>query len=126
GHEDVIHAERITTEYVFGRKYDAWDVRTTKRRWWVITSPTNLYSQELFSSLDYTISFHVGFMARVMSRSRTGVEPMEELQLAGAWRKWHQASEALDEAEEPEDFQAVGMRCRESFVAMARKLAKPE
>ena len=24
-------------------------------RWWVITGPTNLYSQELFPSLDYTV-----------------------------------------------------------------------
>ncbi len=126
GKEEVTHAERITTESVFGRKYEAWDVRTTKGRWWVITSPTNLYSQELFPSLDYTISFHVGLMARVMSRSRPDVEPLEELQLAAAWRKWHQASEALDEAEEPEDFQAVGMRCRESLIAMAKTLAKPE
>ena len=35
-------------------------MRTTKGRWWVITNPTNLYSQELFPSLDYAISFHVG------------------------------------------------------------------
>ena len=126
GKEEVTHAERLTTEYALGRKYEAWDVRTTKGRWWVITSPTNLYSQELFPSLDYTISFHVGVTARMMSMSRPGVEPLEAALLAAAWRKWQQAAEALDEAEEPEDFQSVGMRCRESFIAMARKLAKPE
>ncbi len=126
GHEDVTHAEHITTEYALGRKHEAWDVRTTKGRWWVITSPTNLYSQELFPSLDYTISFHVGLMARVMSRSRSGVEPMEELLLSAAWRKWQQAGEALDEAEEAEDFQSVGMRCRESLIAMVKILAGPE
>src|SRR2546426_1113268 len=126
GHEQVTHAERIRTEYALGRKYDAWDVRTTKGRWWVITSPTNLYSQELFPSLDYTISFHVGVTARMMSRSRPGVEPMEAALLPAAWRKWQQAGEALDEAEEPEDFQAVGMRCRESLIAMVRKLGRPE
>src|SRR2546422_531108 len=120
GKEEVTHAERITTEYALGRKYEAWDVRTTKGRWWVITSPTNLYSQELFPSLDYTISFHVGVTARMMSRSRPGVEPMEAALLPAAWRKWQQADEALDEAEEPEDFQAVGMRCRESLIAMVR------
>src|SRR5712691_2998956 len=49
--EDVTHAEPVTTEYVFGRKLEGWDVRTRKSRWWVITSPTNLYSQELFPSL---------------------------------------------------------------------------
>jgi hypothetical protein len=121
--DKVVHAERVTTEYALGRKFDAWDVRTTQGRWWVITSPTNLYSQELFPSLDYTISFHVGVTARMMSMRRSGVERVEELMLASAWRKWEQAGEALDEAEESEDFQAVGMRCRESLIVMVRKLA---
>jgi hypothetical protein len=124
--DKVTHAERITTEYALGQKYEAWDVRTTKGRWWVITSPTNLYSQELFPSLDYTISFHIGVTARVMSRATPRAERMEETLLAAAWRKWQQAAEALDEAEEPEDFQSVGMRCRESYIAMTRKLAKAE
>jgi len=126
GKEEVTHAERIMTEHALGQKYEGWDVRTTKGRWWVITPPINLYSQELFPSLDYTISFHVGLMARVMSRTRSGVEPMEEALLSAAWRKWQQADEALDEAEEAEDFQSVGMRCRESLIAMVKTLAKPE
>jgi hypothetical protein len=126
GKEEVTHAEKMKTEQALGQKYDAWDVRTTTGRWWVITTPTNLYSQELFPSLDYAISLHVGLTARVMSRSRPGVEPMEAAQLAAAWRKWQQAGGALDEAEEPEDFQAVGMRCRESYIAMVRKLGTPD
>src|SRR5688500_3711989 len=71
--ERVEHAERVATEFVLGRRLDAWDVYTDKRRWWVITSPTNLYSQELFPSLDYTISFHVGVTARVLSEPDPGV-----------------------------------------------------
>jgi len=122
----VTHAERITTEYALGRKYEAWDVRTTKGRWWVVTSPTNLYSQELFPSLDYTISFHVGVTARMMSHATPRVPRMEEALLPAAWRKWQQAAEMLDEAEEPEDFQALGMRCRECFVSMVRTLGKPQ
>jgi len=49
GKEEVTHAERVTR--------------------WVITSPADLYSQELFPSLDYTISFHVGVTARMMSHA---------------------------------------------------------
>ena len=41
------------------------------------------------------------------------------------WRKWEQAADALDTAEEAEDFQAVGMRCRETLIQMVRALAKP-
>jgi hypothetical protein len=42
-----------------------------------------------------------------------------------AWRRWQQAVQALDEAEEPEDFQSVGMRCRECLVAMVRTRGLP-
>jgi len=118
--EKVSHAERVTTEFVLGRKLEGWDVRTDKSRYWVITSPTNLYLQELFPSLDYSISFHVGITARVMSRPDSGVHPLEQALLSSAWRRWEQAAEALKQAEEAEEFQAVGMRCRECFVAMAK------
>jgi hypothetical protein len=117
--ETVKHAEIVMTQRVLGRKYECWDVRTNKSRLWVITSPTNLYDQKLFPSLDYTLSFHIGLMARVMARH----EPKAG---AAAWRRWEQAGQALDEAEEPEDFQSVGMRCRECLVAMVRTLALPE
>jgi hypothetical protein len=45
--------------------------------------------------------------------------------LPAAWRRWEQAGQALAEAEEPEDFQSVGMRCRECLVAMVRSLGLP-
>ncbi|PYV11318.1 MAG: hypothetical protein DMG07_19525, partial [Acidobacteria bacterium] len=51
--EKVTHAEKIMTERLRDRRLDAWDVRTNKERYWVITNPRNLYSQELFPSLDY-------------------------------------------------------------------------
>ena len=41
------------------------------------------------------------------------------------WRIWEQAADALDSAEEAEDYQAIGMRCRETLIRMVRALAKP-
>jgi hypothetical protein len=123
--ERVTHAERVTTEFVLGRKLEGWDVRTDKERWWVITEPINLYSQKLFPSLDYTISFHVGVATRMMSEPESGVPLSEKALLLPAWRRWEQASEALQEADEAEEFQAVGMRCRECFVAMVKAVANP-
>ncbi len=65
--EDVIHAEKVTTESLSGgHRYDIWDVHATDGRWWVITNPTNLYSQEEFPSMDYALSFHIGVSERVM------------------------------------------------------------
>src|SRR5438045_1437273 len=65
GEEVVQNVELIKTEIVAGEKYEIWDVTTDKERWWVLTNPTNLYSQKTFPSLDYTLSFHVGLMMRV-------------------------------------------------------------
>jgi len=123
--ERVTHLEKVATEHLFDRRLDAWDVHTTGERYWVITSPTNLYSQELFPSLDYTISFHVGVTTRVAARSREAASDEEQDRLASAWRRWNQATEALDRADEAEEFQAVGMRCRECLLALIRAIADP-
>jgi len=120
--ERVIHLEKVASERVFDRKHDVWDVHTNRRRWWVITEPTNLYSQEHFPSLDYILSFHIGLMARVAAQEQK--EPKannaERDRLLVPWRRWEQATEALDKAEEAEDFQAVGMRCRECLIELAQ------
>ncbi|MGG7604138.1 hypothetical protein [Massilia sp. BKSP1R2A-1] len=116
----VLHLERMKTEVVFGRKYVAWDIHASNGRWWVITNPTNLYSQFEFPSLDYLFSFHVGLMARVAARdARTSVSPNKH-RFAPAWRRWEQAAATIDSAAEAEDFQAVGMKCRECMLAFVR------
>ena len=121
--EKVLYLEKVASEALFDRRLDAWDVHTDKARYWVITSPTNLYSQELFPSLDYTLSFHVGVTTRMMADREAPVPDEERDRLANVWRRWTQAAEALDEAEEAEEFQSVGMRCRECLVALVRAVA---
>ena len=66
-HEKVLLVEKVKTEHLMGRDHECWDVHTKKDRYWVITDPTNLYSHELFPSLDYTLSFHVGMAARIIA-----------------------------------------------------------
>jgi predicted RNA-binding Zn-ribbon protein involved in translation (DUF1610 family) len=122
--EKVQHAEKVKTEHVLGNDYDCWDVHTQKSRYWVITSPTNLYSQELFPSLDYTLSLHVGLTARVMSR-RGAPDSAQKARLTPVWRRWEEASAAFDAAEEAEDFQAVGMKRRVCLIHLGRSLANP-
>ena len=120
--EKVLHAEKVAGERVLGRDYEVWDVHTDKERWWVVTSPTNLYSQKLMPSMDYVLSFHIGVMARVAAhRAPEGSEAEQEFLLVTN-RKLVQAGEALDAADEAEEFQAVGMRCRECLVALIREL----
>jgi hypothetical protein len=68
--EKVLHLEKVASERIFDRQHDVWDVHTDKERWWVVTQPTNLYSQTLMPSLDYTLSFHIGLMARMAARRK--------------------------------------------------------
>lgn len=96
----MLHAEKVASERVFGREYDVWDVHTDKERRWVVTNPTNLYSQTLMPSLDHTLSFHIGLMARVAAhRGPDGTEAEQEFLLVTT-RKLVQASEAFDQADE--------------------------
>ncbi|HKY41530.1 MAG TPA: hypothetical protein VJM50_00430, partial [Pyrinomonadaceae bacterium] len=122
GDEAILHVEKVASERVFGREYDVWDVHTDKERWWVITNPTNLYSQALMPSLDYTLSFHIGLMARVAARRGPEGSEAEQEFLLITNRKIVQASEAFDKADEAEEFQAVGMRCRETLLTLIREL----
>ena len=123
--EKVLHAEKIKTEHVMGNDHECWDVHTDKNRWWVITQPTNLYLHDLMPSLDYTLSFHIGVTMRMMAASRGAPTKAHKSRFMTMWRKWEQAADALDTAEEAEDFQAVGMRCRETLIQMVRALSKP-
>jgi hypothetical protein len=121
--ENVTHLEKLATEHIFDRQIEGWDVRTDKGRYWLVTSPMNLYSQELFPSLDYTITFHVGLSLRMTAIEARRSTAEQRDRVGAAWRKWEQAADALGLANEAEDFQVVGMRCRESLIAMVRGIA---
>lgn len=116
----VRHLERLKSERVFGREYQLWDVHTTDGRWWVVTEPTNIYPQAQFPSADYMLSFHIGLTARVMQRNRRTAVTSRASRFAGAFRRWEQAAQAIDSANEAEDFQAVGMKCRECLLTFTR------
>jgi hypothetical protein len=122
GEEKVLHAEKVASERIYGREHHVWDVHTDKERWWVVTGPTNLYSQTLMPSLDYTLSFHIGLMARVAARREPEGTEAEQEFLRITNRKLVQASEAFDQSDEAEEFQAVGMRCRECLLALIKEL----
>lgn len=120
--ELVQHAEKIKTERVIGTDYSVWDVHTNISRWWVITNPTNLYSQNLMPRLDYTLSFHIGLMARVQAqREIAGGDELHEF-LSKTQRKIYQAQLAFDEADEIEDFQAIGLQCREAMTSFTKEV----
>jgi hypothetical protein len=123
--ERVTYLEKVMSEHVFSTRYDCWNVRTNRGRYWVITNPTNLYSQKHFPSLDYTLSFHIGLTTRVQATRKGTDDDRLADRLASAFRRWEQAAEALDRSQESEEIQAIGMRCRECLITLARSIANP-
>ena len=117
--ETVQHAEKVKVEYVAGDPYEIWDVVTDKNRWWVITNPTNLYPQKDVPNFDYVLSFHIGLMMRLQSRSH-GSEASSPHPLNAVARRHELAEQLHDRAIEPEDYQAIGMRLRECLLVLSR------
>lgn len=117
-HEPVVQLEKAASVLVGPVRHDVWDVYCTDSRWWVITEPMNLYSQEQFRSRDEALTFHVGLHIRMSydhdRRIPTEI-PTADL-LPSTWRLWEQAFETYDSGDEAEDFQAVGMRLRECLI----------
>ncbi len=121
--ENVQHVEKIKREIILGDAYDIWEVTTDKDRWWVITNLTNLYSQKHFPSLDYTLSFHIGLMMRLRSRTDS-VDGSDPSPFDEVLRRGEQASNKHDNAVEAEDYQAVGMLLRESLISLIGALRR--
>src|SRR5450755_3501930 len=117
--ESVIHVEKVASELIGSARHDIWDVHCADSRWWVVSNPTNLYSQTDFKSRDVVLTFHIGLMARVwqVQERKVPVAPEPALLLPGSWRRWQQAFEAYDSGDEAENFQAVGVRLRECLVS---------
>src|ERR1022692_4549433 len=118
-HGGVIHLEKVASELVGPVRHDIWDVHCADSRWWVITEPTYLYSQEDFKSRDVALTFHIGLMLRAsyLEDRRAPVRPAAAHPPPGSWRRWDQAFEAYDSVDEAETFQSVGVRLRECLVS---------
>ena len=122
--DGIDHLELLKEECVLGERYEVWDCHTlASGRWWVVAPFTNLYSQDDFKSVDYLLSFHIGLMHRLQSRSEPGAAEKEFEEFAPIWRRWQQASDRFDTSEEAEDFQSVGMHLREALVTFSKHIA---
>jgi len=100
-------------------------VWTSRDRWWVITRPTNLYSQTDFVSMEVAFTYHLGLGILLAHRNAPPEDEDEALRMAGPWRRWQAASEELNNAVEAEDFQSVGVRCRGALLSLTKELANP-
>lgn len=122
--EEVTFLQKVYSESVLGHIHDVWDVHTNKERWWVITNPTNLYSQAQFPNMDYAMTFHIGLCIRIPRTEQQNASALDVEPFVKCFRLISEAHDALSSAQEVADFQAVGVRCREvllSFTDAAQK-----
>jgi hypothetical protein len=122
--ETVKFMQKVYNERLHSITHDIWDVHTDVARWWVITNPTNLYRQDQFPNMDLALTFHVGLCLRIPNSERGSLQDLQVEPLLSCWRSLQEASDALKQAEEVEDFQAIGMRCREALLSMVRVAQK--
>ena len=107
--------QKVYTETILN--HDVWDVHTDVDRWWVITNPTNPYSQVQFPNMDLAVTFHVGLRLRVPLSQRAKLSELPVEPLVACFRHMSEASDALANAQEVSDFQTVDVRCREALLA---------
>lgn len=112
----VTFCQKVYSESVLSHRHDVWDVHTDKDRWWVITNPTNLYSQEQFPNLDYAVTFHMGLMLRVPRTERPSIKSAPVEPFAKCFEAVAGLHDALGQAHEVADLQTVGVRCREALL----------
>ena len=111
--------QKVYVENVLNHRHDVWDVHTDKDRWWVITNPTNLYSQQQFPNMDLAVTFHVGLCLRVPRSEKQKLSDLPIEPFAECYRYLSEASDALNQAQEVADYQSIGVRCREALLAFA-------
>ena len=114
-----------------------WNVKTdTDGDWWVVegdTVPMNLYSQSAYYfGADEVYSFHMGLMQR-MSAAQDEYNPEDfvngvtlDAEIAPQlFRKLKSVAALIDTAKEIEDFQAIGVQCRETLIELGNHIYNP-
>lgn len=114
-----------------------WNVKTdTDGAWWVVEGdgvPMNLYPQSAYYfGTDEVYSFHMGLMQR-MSVAQDEYHPEDFVNgvTLGAeiapqlFRKLKSVTALIDTAKEIEDFQAIGVQCRETLIELGNYIYEP-
>lgn len=130
----VLSAKPEHTFNDLGIEVKVWNVKTdVDGAWWVVEGdqvPMNLYPQQAYYfSADEVYSFHMGLMERMYS-SNDGYEPgnfVRAITLDGEmaptlFRKLRNVAGLIDTAREIEDFQAIGVQCREILIELGNTI----
>jgi hypothetical protein len=112
--------QKVYSENVLSVRHEVWDVHTDVDRWWVITEPMNLYSQEQFPNMDLALTFHVGLSLRIPRSERQKLSQLPVEPFVECYRGLQEASDTVAQAQEIADYQSIGVRCRETLLAFTK------
>lgn len=114
----VAFLQKVYSEAVLNTRHDVWDIHTNKDRWWVITGGTNLYSQTQFPNMDLALTFHIGLMVRIPPTEEQQESDFRVLPFEPVLEKMEEVGAAMTQAHNLADYQAIGVRCRETLLAL--------
>ena len=115
---EVTFMQKVYSEAVLNTRHDVWDIHTNKDRWWVITGGTNLYSQQQFPNMDLALTFHIGLMLRIPRTEAQQQQDQRLVPFGDVFEKMEEAGAAVTQAHNLADYQAVGIRCRETLLEL--------
>jgi len=115
--ETVEFLQKVYAETVAGHRHEVWDVHASDGRWWVITNPTNLYSQDQFPNMDLAVTFHLGLCLRVPREARTEPSAVQVTPFSEVLNAVSATVDALNQSEDSSDYRTIGVRCRENLLA---------
>lgn len=112
----VSFLQKVYAESVIGHRHDVWDVHASDGRWWVITNPTNLYSQDQFPNMDLAVTFHMGLCLRVPPSHHQKIDSQAVHPFAPVLLALTDAGDALGQARDAAGYRTIGVRCRENLL----------
>lgn len=129
----VLSAKPEHTFNDLGTEVRVWNVKTDlDGAWWVVEGdsvPMNLYPQEAYYfSADEVYSFHMGLMERMNTLIDYKPEEFVEAITLNAdiapqlFRKLKSIATLIDSAVEIEDFQSIGVQCREILIGLGNSI----
>ena len=135
--DDIGQIINIKCEETFsdlGNDVNVWNVKTKTDSYWVVegeNAPMNLYTQNgHYFSADEAYSFHMGITQRLTKRHNDNFKhiidelPLDIERIKSISRKLNLASEKLSFDLEPEEFQSIGLICREALVDLSKELCE--
>jgi hypothetical protein len=130
---EIINIKCEITFNDLGSDVNVWNVKTKGEAYWVVEgeeAPMNLYTQNAnYLSADEAYSYHMGITQRLKTDYHKDFKhiideiPLDIKQIKSINRKLNMAAEKLSFELEPEEFQAIGLICRESLIDLGKELS---